>query len=122
MPSIQEYDDDVPVIETPADIEPLKADFPEALQYRIGRTNFSTIETRLPASPTRYDPRFPNQNQTAHCWQNYVDYYKCVAAKGEEFKPCAQFRNGYRLLCPLSWVEKWDEQRENGNFAGDLSP
>ena len=37
-----------------------------------------------------FDARFPNQNQTKHCWQNYVDYYKCVNAKGEDFKPCRQ--------------------------------
>ncbi|KAK9491355.1 cytochrome c oxidase, subunit VIb [Lipomyces doorenjongii] len=76
----------------------------------------------FPGSPTRYDPRFPNQNQTAHCWQSYVDYFKCINAKGEGFKPCQQFRRGYLLLCPQSWVEKWDEQREAGNFVGDLSP
>jgi len=43
-------------------------------------------------SPTQtgYDARFPNQNQTKHCWQNYVDYHKCILAKGEDFKPCRQ--------------------------------
>ncbi|KAI9844369.1 MAG: Cytochrome c oxidase subunit 6B [Thelocarpon superellum] len=39
---------------------------------------------------TGFDARFPNQNQTKHCWQNYVDYHKCVLAKGEEFAPCRQ--------------------------------
>src|ERR1700752_3690379 len=28
--------------------------------------------------------------RTKHCWQNYVDYYKCVNAKGEDFRPCKQ--------------------------------
>jgi hypothetical protein len=37
-----------------------------------------------------FDARFPNQNQTKHCWQNYVDYHKCINAKGEDFKPCRQ--------------------------------
>ncbi len=36
------------------------------------------------------DARFPNTNQTKHCWQNYVDYHKCILAKGEEFAPCRQ--------------------------------
>ncbi|KAI4817319.1 hypothetical protein E4T44_10523, partial [Aureobasidium sp. EXF-8845] len=31
-----------------------------------------------------FDARFPNQNQTKHCWQNYVDYHKCILAKGED--------------------------------------
>jgi hypothetical protein len=36
------------------------------------------------------DARFPNVNQTKHCWQNYVDYHKCIIAKGEDFAPCRQ--------------------------------
>lgn len=36
------------------------------------------------------DARFPNVNQTKHCWQNYVDYHKCILAKGEDFAPCRQ--------------------------------
>ena len=32
--------------------------------------------------------------------QNYVDYHKCVNAKGEEFAPCQQFKRAYRSLCP----------------------
>ncbi|KAJ9614147.1 Cytochrome c oxidase subunit 6B [Cladophialophora chaetospira] len=67
-----------------------------------------------------YDARFPNQNQTKHCWQNYVDYHKCILAKGEEFKPCRQFFLAYRSLCPSSWVGRWDEQRDAGNFPVDL--
>ncbi len=39
---------------------------------------------------TGVDARFPNMNQTKHCWQNYVDYHKCINAKGEDFAPCRQ--------------------------------
>ncbi|KAI9665725.1 MAG: Cytochrome c oxidase subunit 6B [Bathelium mastoideum] len=60
---------------------------------------------------TCFDARFPNQNQTKHCWQNYVDYHKCIIAKGEEFRPCRQFLLAYRSLCPSAWVERWDDQR-----------
>ncbi|MCJ1274770.1 Cytochrome c oxidase subunit 6B [Puttea exsequens] len=67
-----------------------------------------------------YDARFPNQNQTKHCWQNYVDYHKCINAKGEDFKPCRQFFLAYRSLCPSAWCERWDDQRENGVFPADL--
>ena len=78
-------------------------------------------------------------NHTKHCWQIYVDYHKCVIAKGEEFRPCRQVRlhshiersreepnatpqffYAYRSLCPSSWCERWDEQRENGIFPVDL--
>jgi cytochrome c oxidase subunit 6b len=93
-----------------------------------------------------FDARFPNQNQsvltelteikfsayktsrTKHCWQNYVDYHKCILAKGEDFAPCRQvcqhastsihanplppkFFLAYRSLCPSAWCERWDDQR-----------
>ncbi|CBF69846.1 cytochrome c oxidase subunit VIb [Aspergillus nidulans FGSC A4] len=67
-----------------------------------------------------YDARFPQQNQTKHCWQNYVDYHKCVNAKGEDFRPCRQFYLAFRSLCPKPWTDRWDEQREAGNFPARL--
>ncbi|VUC22088.1 unnamed protein product [Clonostachys rosea] len=89
---------------------------------------------------TGTDARFPNQNQTKHCWQNYVDYHKCILAKGEDFAPCRQVRynsghsrvpptsanmrtqfwHAYRSLCPSGWYQRWDEQREGGNFPVKL--
>ncbi|CAG9939034.1 unnamed protein product [Clonostachys rosea f. rosea IK726] len=69
---------------------------------------------------TGTDARFPNQNQTKHCWQNYVDYHKCILAKGEDFAPCRQFWHAYRSLCPSGWYQRWDEQREGGNFPVKL--
>ncbi|KAJ3414451.1 Cytochrome c oxidase subunit 6B [Chytridiales sp. JEL 0842] len=60
-------------------------------------------------------------SMTKNCWQNYVDYFKCVANKGEDFQPCQQFKFAYTSLCPTKWVEKWDEQREENVFPG-LSP
>ncbi|KAM0695539.1 hypothetical protein Q7P36_005899 [Cladosporium allicinum] len=67
-----------------------------------------------------FDARFPNQNQTKHCWQNYVDYHKCINAKGEDFKPCRQFLLAYRSLCPSAWANRWDDQREAGTFPARL--
>ncbi|GJC82643.1 cytochrome c oxidase subunit 6b [Colletotrichum tofieldiae] len=69
---------------------------------------------------TGTDARYPNMNQTKHCWQNYVDYHKCINAKGEDFAPCRQFWLGYRSLCPSGWYTRWDEQREAGNFPVKL--
>lgn len=31
-----------------------------------------------------------------------------------------QFFLAYRSLCPSSWVHRWDDQREAGNFPVDL--
>lgn len=68
-----------------------------------------------------FDARFPNTNQSRNCWQNYVDYYKCIQAKGEDYAPCKQFWRAYHSLCPNEWTAKWDENREEGRFASDLS-
>jgi len=65
---------------------------------------------------TQFDPRFPNQNQTRACWQNYVDYYRCVNKKGEDYEPCQYFYRHFKVNCPFAWVEKWDMQRDEGTF------
>ena len=71
-----------------------------------------------------FDPRFPNQNQTRNCWQNYVDFYRCQNLKvdykilcsllyffnfffqGEEYEPCQFFYKNFKTICPNAWVEK----------------
>lgn len=80
-----------------------------------------TMSEETPLRTVGFDARFPNQNQTKHCWQSYVDYHKCINAKGEDFEPCKVFFKTYSALCPVDWVEKWDGQREAGKFAGDLN-
>ncbi|RKO97472.1 hypothetical protein CXG81DRAFT_28452 [Caulochytrium protostelioides] len=77
----------------------------------------SDIPERIQLTTAPFDARFPNCNQTKNCWQNYVDYHKCIDDKGEEYKPCQQFKKVFTTLCPMKWVEDWDEQRENGVFV-----
>ncbi|PJF18582.1 hypothetical protein PSACC_01610 [Paramicrosporidium saccamoebae] len=72
-------------------------------------------------STAPFDPRFPNANQTKNCWQNYVDYHMCVAAKGADFSPCDYFKRNYKIICPQNWVSRWDDLREEGKFAGNLN-
>ncbi|CAD6572602.1 MAG: Cytochrome c oxidase subunit 6B [Cyphobasidiales sp. Tagirdzhanova-0007] len=78
-------------------------------------------------------------------WQNYVDYFRCTAAKGEDFAPCKQslpqlvpqcapnlqivskkllMKIGGGIPLPLAdeWIARWDEQRDEGRFPSDLSP
>ncbi|KAI8052915.1 cytochrome c oxidase-like protein polypeptide vib, partial [Syncephalis plumigaleata] len=55
-------------------------------------------------STTPFDARFPNTNQSKHCLQDYVDYYRCISAKGEDYAPCMQFKRNYTSLCPVDWV------------------
>ncbi|XP_072977923.1 cytochrome c oxidase subunit 6b-1-like [Typha angustifolia] len=66
------------------------------------------------------DFRFPTTNQTRHCFTRYIEYHRCIAAKGEDASDCDKFAKYYRSLCPSEWVERWNEQRENGSFPGPL--
>jgi hypothetical protein len=61
-------------------------------ERRLVRLRYATWYTDELRRSLGFDARFPNQNQTKHCWQNYVDYHKCIIAKGEEFAPCRQVR------------------------------
>ena len=51
-----------------------------------------------------FDARFPNTNQTKNCWWNYVDFHRCIKAKGEDAPVCEYFKRTYRSLCPDAWV------------------
>ncbi|KAK9749016.1 hypothetical protein RND81_02G096500 [Saponaria officinalis] len=75
-----------------------------------------TPEVKLETAPA--DFRFPTTNQTRHCFTRYIEYHRCVAAKGDD--ECDKFAKYYRSLCPGEWVDRWNEQRENGTFPGPL--
>lgn len=66
------------------------------------------------------DFRFPTTNQAKHCFTRYVEYHKCIRAKGEDNPDCDKYARYYRSLCPGEWIDKWNEQRENGTFPGPL--
>ena len=72
----------------------------------------STSLPRLSTAPT--DSRFPNINQTKNCWQNYVDWLKCERVRGEGDEVCKGFKRVFTILCPSSWVERWEQAREEG--------
>ncbi|CAN6466870.1 unnamed protein product [Victoria cruziana] len=50
------------------------------------------------------DFRFPTTNQTRHCFTRYIEYHRCIAAKGEDAAECNKFAKYYRSLCPGEWV------------------
>lgn len=59
-------------------------------------------EIKLETPP--FDARFPNTNQTKNCWQNYLDFHRCVKVKGADAPVCNYFKKTYKSLCPDSWV------------------
>ncbi|XP_067946624.1 uncharacterized protein [Watersipora subatra] len=67
-----------------------------------------------------FDARFPNQNQTRNCFQNYLDYHRCHKKYGDDHDPCEYFKWAYKNLCPMEWHQKWDEQRDAGTFTGKI--
>ncbi|CAH9083840.1 unnamed protein product [Cuscuta europaea] len=75
-------------------------------------------EIKLETAPA--DFRFPTTNQSRHCFTRYVEYHRCIAAKVDSAPECDKFAKYYRSLCPGEWVDRWNEQRENGTFPGPL--
>ncbi|CAB3259542.1 unnamed protein product [Arctia plantaginis] len=67
----------------------------------------------------RFDPRYPNQNQTRACYDNYCDYFKCRRLLKQD-DDCEIFKNYYETLCPKDWVSHWNEQRKKNAFPGPL--
>nr|GMC48263.1 cytochrome C oxidase subunit 6B-1-like [Ipomoea batatas] len=81
-------------------------------------TTDEAADVKLETAPA--DFRFPTTNQTRHCFTRYVEYHRCIAAKGEGASECDKFAKYYRSLCPGEWVDRWNEQRENGTFPGPI--
>ncbi|PWA77081.1 cytochrome c oxidase, subunit VIb [Artemisia annua] len=81
-------------------------------------TDDETPEIKLETAPGDY--RFPTTNQSRHCFTRYVEYHRCVAAMGDGAAECDKFAKYYCSLCPGEWVDRWNEQRENGTFPGPL--
>ncbi|KAI3442782.1 uncharacterized protein J3R85_001051 [Psidium guajava] len=75
-------------------------------------------EIKIETAPA--DFRFPTTNQSRHCFTRYIEYHRCIAAKGEDAQDCQKFAKYYRSLCPSEWIDRWNEQRENGTFPGPL--
>ena len=67
---------------------------------------------------TPFDARFPQTNQAKHGYTRYNEFYKCQAENGEGAEECEPLGKFYRAICPQEWVEKWNEQREEGTWAG----
>ncbi|XP_049643076.1 cytochrome c oxidase subunit 6B2 [Suncus etruscus] len=87
------------------------------------------VDSELQKPPGRtwttppFDPRFPNQNQTRNCYQNFLDYYRCLKSmdrRGKSPEPCLYYYRVFRALCPRSWVQRWTEQIQEGTFAGKI--
>ncbi|RUS71108.1 hypothetical protein EGW08_021131 [Elysia chlorotica] len=93
---------------------------PSSVEWSAAEKQAEFEEAKQKMWKPPFDARFPNQNQTKNCWQNYIDYFRCQKLKGEDYAPCEYFKKVYTHLCPGFWVEQWDEQRDNGNFPAKI--
>lgn len=66
------------------------------------------------------DMRFPSSNQARTCYTRYNEYYKCIQQKGDDCKDCVTFKKAALSLCPMDWIEKWEDAREGGKHASQL--
>ncbi|XP_056652411.1 cytochrome c oxidase subunit 6B2-like [Monodelphis domestica] len=70
-----------------------------------------------------FDPRFPYQNLTRNCYQNFRDFHRCtkiLKRPGKDSSPCDYCRKVYHSLWPLSWLQRWTDQIREGTFPGKI--
>uniref|UniRef100_A0A6I8P4J0 Cytochrome c oxidase subunit 6B2 n=1 Tax=Ornithorhynchus anatinus TaxID=9258 RepID=A0A6I8P4J0_ORNAN len=70
------------------------------------------------------DPRFPNTDQTRHCFQNYLDYHPCnkvMKRCGKDTSPCDWYQKVPLLhFSPSLQVRRWKDQLKDGTFPGKI--
>lgn len=69
---------------------------------------------------TGYDARFPSYNQARNCYTRYNEYHRCITVDGksEDDDQCKTYQRAYRSICPMEWVNSWNEQRDAGTWPG----
>ncbi|XP_053973815.1 cytochrome c oxidase subunit 6B2-like isoform X2 [Hylaeus volcanicus] len=88
---------------------------------KIGSPDLPTVEAgEFKPCTAPYDPRFPNQNQTRYCYTSFLDFHRCKKRHGENYEACQYFKKCYNAMCPNAWVERWEEQLEEGTFPGNI--
>ncbi|XXG61170.1 hypothetical protein AAC387_Pa04g2888 [Persea americana] len=119
---IEAAEDENPTIAAPDEVIMAKADEAfdvlESIETSEQEAVEQTPEIKIETAPA--DFRFPTTNQTRHCFTCYIEYHRCLAAKGDGASECQKFSKYYRSLCPGEWIDRWNEQRENGTFPGPL--
>ncbi|XP_065177136.1 cytochrome c oxidase subunit 6B1-like [Sycon ciliatum] len=90
----------------PEEERPSKQD-PKAVKF---------LQAALPMSPPPFDRRFPQQNVTGQCHQNYLDFLRCSKKLGEGHQSCKWYETEYKFTCPQSWVDSFEDQVQSGTF------
>ncbi|TVU15381.1 hypothetical protein EJB05_38900, partial [Eragrostis curvula] len=64
------------------------------------------------------DFRFPTTNQTRHCFTRYVEYHRCVSAKGDEAADCEKFAKYYALFAQENGLRSGTSRGRMGHLQG----
>ncbi|XP_020257443.1 cytochrome c oxidase subunit 6b-3-like [Asparagus officinalis] len=113
----QDKADEIPAAD---ESTPVVEESDETAEQEAAESEEATEQPEIKIETAPADFRFPTTNQTRHCFTRYIEYHRCIAAKGEDAPECNKFAKYYRALCPGEWVDRWNEQRENGTFPGPL--
>ncbi|GMP66352.1 hypothetical protein CsSME_00026744 [Camellia sinensis var. sinensis] len=57
---------------------------------------------------------------TRHCFTHYIEFHRCLAAKGEESSECQRFAKYYRSLCLGEWLQNWKMNMTHLYFKWNL--
>ena len=77
----------------------------------------SSLKNLLKTTPND-KVHYPATNQAHYCWQKYNEYVLCMKSNDGDESACKKAKQSCVSICPAEWTEKWDEQREAGNFLG----
>ncbi|KAH0502621.1 Cytochrome c oxidase subunit 6B1 [Microtus ochrogaster] len=86
------------------------------------------IKTKIKNYKTApFDSRFPNQNQTRNCWQNYLDFHRCEKAMTTKgvMSPCVSGTDVYTSpSAPYHGSQPGMTAEQKAHFLGrsDLAP
>lgn len=89
-------------------------DDPRWFDRKYNRKQQVSLDGPLWTAPR--DARYQQIKKARYCSDYYQDYYRCTNLLGEDYKPCKFFYNTFKDVCPSSWVNKFDEWREEGVY------
>ena len=95
--------------------EPVE-DVAEDVEEAVAEEEEQPIEIEIATAPI--DGRFPGTNQARACFVKYNEAHKCMGEKGEDDSDCKWLARDYRAICPVEWLEKWNEARDEGAWFG----
>ena len=95
--------------------EPVE-DVAEDVEEAVAEEEEQPIEIEIATAPI--DGRFPGTNQARACFVKYNEAHKCMGEKGEDDSDCKRLARDYRAICPVEWLEKWNEARDEGAWFG----